>query len=527
MAIRVLLADDHSLVRQGFRRILEDESDVEVVGEAGGGAEAIELDRKLDPDVVVLDMSMPEINGLHAAIEILRHRPERRILILSMYDGAQYVRNALAAGVRGYILKNALETDLLRAVRTVANGGQFLSPELVAAIASPPGEDADADERFSQLSAREIQVLRLIALGRSNKEIAELLGVSANTVAVHRTNLMATTRCSQGRRARLDCREKGPGESPVNRPHAAGADRGRPRKRLLLIARTPAAMSGLGFELVDATTAAGMKFEHFTGASGRKYLPETLGSGVAVFDADGDGRQDVLLLSGTSLDSRTQPRGAALRLFRNTGVGNFEDVTVKSGLNVAMYAMGAAAADYDNDGHQDLVVTGVGQSRLFKNAGDGRFADVTERAGLGGRSAFSTSALWVDYDRDGLVDLLIGNYVRWTPETDVFCSADGKTKSYCTPEAYAGTTSWLYRNTGKGTFEDVTAVAGLFDPTSKALGVTTLDYDVDGWPDLFVANDTQPNKLYRNKGNRTFQEVGGAGRPRVQRGRTRPRRHGH
>jgi DNA-binding NarL/FixJ family response regulator len=192
MAIRVLLADDHSLVRQGFRRILEDESDVEVVGEAGGGAEAIELDRKLDPDVVVLDMSMPEINGLHAAIEILRHRPERRILILSMYDGAQYVRNALAAGVRGYILKNALETDLLRAVRTVANGGQFLSPELIAAIASPPGEDADADERFSQLSAREIQVLRLIALGRSNKEIAELLGVSANTVAVHRTNLMGT-----------------------------------------------------------------------------------------------------------------------------------------------------------------------------------------------------------------------------------------------------------------------------------------------------------------------------------------------
>jgi DNA-binding NarL/FixJ family response regulator len=192
VAIRVLLADDHSLVRQGFRRILEDESDVEVVGEAGGGAEAIELDRKLDPDVVVLDMSMPEINGLHAAIEILRHRPERRILILSMYDGAQYVRNALAAGVRGYILKNALETDLLRAVRTVANGGQFLSPELIAAIASPPGEDSDADERFSQLSAREIQVLRLIALGRSNKEIAELLGVSANTVAVHRTNLMAT-----------------------------------------------------------------------------------------------------------------------------------------------------------------------------------------------------------------------------------------------------------------------------------------------------------------------------------------------
>ena len=191
MAIRVLLADDHSLVRQGFRRILEDEADVEVVGEAGGGAEAIELDRKLNPDVVVLDMAMPEINGLHAAIEILRHRPERRILMLSMHDAAQYVRNALAAGVRGYILKNALETDLLRAVRVVAGGGQFLSPEIAAAIESLPQEGAAADDPFTQLSAREIQVLRLIALGRSNKEIAELLGVSANTVAVHRTNLMA------------------------------------------------------------------------------------------------------------------------------------------------------------------------------------------------------------------------------------------------------------------------------------------------------------------------------------------------
>ncbi len=192
--IRVLLADDHALVRQGFRRILEDEADIVVVGEAGGGAEAIELDQKLDPDVSVLDMAMPEINGLHAAIEILRRRPQRRVLILSMYADEQYVRNALDAGASGYILKNALETDLIRAVRTLADGGTFLSPELSGvAIRSLRGLDgADADDPFTKLSARELQVLRLIALGKTNKEIAALLGVSVNTVAVHRTNLMAT-----------------------------------------------------------------------------------------------------------------------------------------------------------------------------------------------------------------------------------------------------------------------------------------------------------------------------------------------
>ena len=181
--IRVLLADDHALVRQGFRRILEDDPDIAVVGEADGGAQAIALDRTLDPDIVVLDLGMPEINGLHAAIEILRRTPGRRILMLSMHADPQYVRNAFDAGVKGYILKNVLETDLIGAVRTVAGGGTFLSPEL----ASTP----EPDDAFAKLSAREVQVLRLIALGKSNKEIAGILGVSANTVAVHRTNLMS------------------------------------------------------------------------------------------------------------------------------------------------------------------------------------------------------------------------------------------------------------------------------------------------------------------------------------------------
>jgi DNA-binding NarL/FixJ family response regulator len=194
--IRVLLADDHALVRQGFRRILEDEGDIIVVGEAGGGADAIALEKSLDPDVVVLDLDMPEINGLHAAIEMLRRRSDQRILILSMHSDEQYVRNALDAGVKGYILKNALETELIRAVRTVAGGGRFLSaalPDLKQLSAKKTSADGDPKKGdiFEKLSAREIQILRLIALGRSNKEIAALLGLSANTVAVHRTNLMA------------------------------------------------------------------------------------------------------------------------------------------------------------------------------------------------------------------------------------------------------------------------------------------------------------------------------------------------
>jgi len=277
---------------------------------------------------------------------------------------------------------------------------------------------------------------------------------------------------------------------------------------VMLAAVALAAAGKAGFELVDATSAAGLNFSHYSGAFGRKYLPETLGSGVVVFDANGDGRQDVLLVSGTNWPDQPRRPDATSRLFRNRGDGTFEDATAGSGLDAPIYGMGAAAADYDNDGRQDVLITAVGQSRLFRNAGDGKFVDTTERAGLGGHSGFSTSALWFDYDRDGDLDLVICNYVRWTPETDVFCSTDGKTKSYCTPQAYPGATSWLFRNRGNGTFEDVTAASKLFDPTSKALGVAMLDYDLDGWLDLFIANDTQPNKLYRNQQDGTFAEAG-------------------
>jgi len=172
------------------------------------------------------------------------------------------------------------------------------------------------------------------------------------------------------------------------------------------------------------------------------------------------------------------------------------------------YGMGIAAADADNDGWTDLAITSVGGVRLFRNVQGTRFDDITAASGLAERRGFSTCAMWVDHDRDGLVDLFVCNYVQWSPTTDLFCSADGGEKAYCTPQAYRGSTSWLFRNLGTGRFEDVTAKAGLFDVTGKALGVTLLDHDQDGWPDLFVANDTVPNRLYRNNRNGTFTELG-------------------
>ena len=182
-------------------------------------------------------------------------------------------------------------------------------------------------------------------------------------------------------------------------------------------------------------------------------------------------------------------------------------MTRAAGLDVEMYGMGVAVGDFNNDGFPDIFVTCVGQNRLFRNTGKGTFVDVTRASGLGGREAFSTSAMWVDFDRDGRLDLFVCNYVRWSAEHDVFCSLDGKQKSYCTPEAYRGETCWLFRNRGNGTFEDVTATCGIFDSSSKSLGVALIDDDQDGWPDIFVANDTQPNKLYRNLRNGTFRDV--------------------
>jgi hypothetical protein len=264
--------------------------------------------------------------------------------------------------------------------------------------------------------------------------------------------------------------------------------------------------SALPFRFVDVTRSAGIDFYHNSGAYGGKLLPETLGSGCAFFDFDADGWQDILLINGMDWPTHKRAR-STLRLYRNNRNGTFTDITKNAGLDVEMYGMGVAVGDYNNDGFPDILVTCVGQNRLFRNTGKGTFLDVTQSSGLGGRQGFSTSALWFDFDRDGLLDLFVCNYVKWSPEHDVFCSLDGKHKSYCTPEAYHGETCWLFHNRGDGTFEDVTATSGIFDSSSKSLGVTMLDHDHDGWPDLLVANDTQPNKLYRNQRNGTFKDV--------------------
>jgi hypothetical protein len=262
-----------------------------------------------------------------------------------------------------------------------------------------------------------------------------------------------------------------------------------------------------GFRLVDVTSAAGIHFRHNSGAYGGKLLPETLGSGCAFIDYDADGWPDILLINGMDWPSHRRAR-TSMRLYHNNRDGTFTDVTQRAGLDLEMYGMGVAVGDYNNDGFPDILVTCVGQNRLFQNTGKGTFLDVTHASGLAGRLGFSTSALWFDYDRDGFLDLFVCNYVKWSAEHDVFCSLDGKQKSYCTPEAYRGETCWLFHNRGNGTFEDATAASGIFDTSSKSLGVALLDYDRDGWPDLLVANDTQPNKLYRNLHNGTFKDVG-------------------
>ena len=255
----------------------------------------------------------------------------------------------------------------------------------------------------------------------------------------------------------------------------------------------------------DITQRAGIRFVHNNGAFGKKYLPETMGSGCAFIDYDNDGWADILLVNSADFPGH-KTRHSTLKLYRNNHNGTFTDVTIKAGLAGEMYGMGVAVGDYDNDGFDDLFITALGQSRLFRNNGNGTFSDVTKAAGMLGPNEFSTSATWVDYDRDGLLDLVVANYVQWSEKGDLYCTLDGAHKSYCTPESYKGASLRLWHNLSHGKFEDVTQKTGLYDPTCKSLAVAVLDYNADGWPDILVANDTQPNKLYVNNRNGGFEE---------------------
>ena len=259
-------------------------------------------------------------------------------------------------------------------------------------------------------------------------------------------------------------------------------------------------------QFTNITETSGIRFVHNSGATGKRYLPETLGAGVAFIDYDNDGWQDILFANGQDWPDAPN-RASTLRLYHNNHNETFTDVTQRSGLALSMYGMGIAVGDYDNDGYDDVFISAVGQNRLFHNNGNGTFTEVTQKAGIGGVQEFSTSAAWVDYDRDGKLDLVVANYVQWSPTQDIFCTIDGKRKSYCTPESYKGASIRVWHNLGNGKFEDATGKLGLLDSTSKTLGIAVLDYNSDGWPDFVLSNDTQPNKLYVNEKGKHFAEA--------------------
>ena len=261
---------------------------------------------------------------------------------------------------------------------------------------------------------------------------------------------------------------------------------------------------------VDVAGSAGISFQHDNAASPEKYLIETMGSGCGWIDYDQNGLLDLYLVNGASRRPNTSKHALRSALYRNNGDGTFTDVTIKAGVDAeGLFGMGAAVGDYDNDGFPDLFVLGYGRCILFHNNGNGTFTDVTDRAGVGNIRKWGSSAAWFDYDNDGLLDLVIANYVDWSPEQNFWCGDKGPgLRSYCHPDVYGGQPPTLYHNNGDGTFSDVSKRSGVGIRPGNGLGVVTFDYDNDGWQDIFITNDQMPNFLFHNNRDGTFREIG-------------------
>jgi len=277
---------------------------------------------------------------------------------------------------------------------------------------------------------------------------------------------------------------------------------------------TPTAPSPVVFD--DITNSAGIAFKHAASPTSQKYLPESMGAGLAMFDYDNDGRMDLFFTNGARLDD-PMPKGASPdkrdpkywnRLYHQKPDGTFADMTERAGLTGEGFSMGAAAADYDNDGWVDLYVTGYGANILYHNNGDGTFTDVSKKTNTAA-SGWSTSAAWIDYDGDGRLDLFIGRYLDWDFERGALVCGDPRPglRAYCHPNNFKGVTNLLLRQRADGTFADVSLAAKIADPNGKALGVAIADIDNDGWPDIIVANDSVRQSLYHNHGNGTFEDI--------------------
>ena len=271
-----------------------------------------------------------------------------------------------------------------------------------------------------------------------------------------------------------------------------------------------ASVAGGGVTFVDVARSAGIDFQHDNAASAEKYLVETMGSGCGWIDYYQNGLMDLYLVNGAATKLYTPKHSLRSALYRNNGDGTFTDVTAKAGVGAeGLFGMGVAVGDYDNDGFPDLLVLGYGRCILYHNNGDGTFTDVTAKAGVGNSGKWASSAAWFDYDNDGRLDLVIANYVDWSPDKNFWCGEHGPgLRSYCHPDNYQGEAPTLYHNNGDGTFTDVSKQSGIGLKAGNGLGVVTFDYDNYGWQDIFIANDSMPNFLFHNNRDGTFREVG-------------------